>query len=505
MALMVPPSPPLWRPGWFAEKNLFEALRAGLPDEFHVFHDYAYLGSVQPREGAIDFLVVHRELGLLAIECTGDGVHLRGDGSWMRVAAGGREEPLDESPFRQVQRHIKELVEELRPKIAHLFPELGGGFPFVYGHAVAFPVRRRRPPRPPARGGLAADRPLRRGPDPPRHARPGDSRVLGARPPARPRARRAPVHPVPQARPAPPLATRPDLWRAPGAGKPGDRPAERRAGRGAPQRGRRPAPVRPRRRRQRQDPACPRAGARGGARGPAGPADLLQHRPRSVDRRDRRRVGPAGRPDPGGDVSRPLSRGRGEQRRHPGPAGARRQAGRRGVLERADAGAAPGGAAKPGGCPATTPSSSTRVRTFTGAGSTCSSGSCATRARGRSSSSTTRPRTSSAPAAAFPRTPPPSSASISATRAASPVSCAGSPRAPPPRSRATPRARRRSSTRNRTALRPRPAPSTGSSTNSSTRSRSLPGGSPSSPRRPGRTPVSAASTSSAASASPPTL
>jgi len=139
MALMVPPSPVLWRPGWFAEKNLFEALRSGLPEEFHVFHDYAYLGSVQPREGAIDFLVVHRERGLLAIECKGDGVHLRGDGTWMRVVPGGREEPLDESPFRQVQRHIKELVAELRPKIAHLFPELGGAFPFVYGHAVAFP------------------------------------------------------------------------------------------------------------------------------------------------------------------------------------------------------------------------------------------------------------------------------------------------------------------------------------------------------------------------------
>lgn len=140
MALMVPPSPPLWRPGWFSEKSLFEALRCGLPDEFHVFHDYAYLGSVQPREGAIDFLVVHRERGLLAIECKGDGVHLRGDGTWMRVGPGGREEPLDESPFRQSQRHIKELVEELRPKIARLFPELEGAFPFVYGHAVAFPA-----------------------------------------------------------------------------------------------------------------------------------------------------------------------------------------------------------------------------------------------------------------------------------------------------------------------------------------------------------------------------
>jgi len=140
MAQMVPPDPPPWRPGWLAEKHLFEALRAGLPEQFHVFHDYAYLGGEAPREGAIDFLVVHRELGMLAIECKGEGVRLRGDGSWTRILGGGREEPLDESPFRQAQRHIKELVAELRPKLAALFPDLGGTFPFVHGHAVAFPL-----------------------------------------------------------------------------------------------------------------------------------------------------------------------------------------------------------------------------------------------------------------------------------------------------------------------------------------------------------------------------
>jgi hypothetical protein len=140
MALMVPPAPPPWRPGWFAEKNLFEALQAGLPDDFHVFHDYAYLGADGPAEGAIDFLVVHRELGLLAIECKGDGVHVRGDGTWMRVRPGGREEPLDESPFRQAQRHVKELVAQLRPKLRQLFPELADAFPFAHGHAVAFPM-----------------------------------------------------------------------------------------------------------------------------------------------------------------------------------------------------------------------------------------------------------------------------------------------------------------------------------------------------------------------------
>ena len=28
-----------------AERSLFEALRSGLPEEYHVFHDYAYLGE----------------------------------------------------------------------------------------------------------------------------------------------------------------------------------------------------------------------------------------------------------------------------------------------------------------------------------------------------------------------------------------------------------------------------------------------------------------------------
>jgi hypothetical protein len=140
MAHMTPPSPPLWRPGGFAEKNLFEALQAGLGEDWHVFHDYAYVGREQPTEGAIDFLVVHREHGILAIECKGDGVHLRGDGTWMRLQAGGREEPLAESPFRQAQRHIKELVAELRPQLRRLFPAHGDAFPFVHGHAVALPA-----------------------------------------------------------------------------------------------------------------------------------------------------------------------------------------------------------------------------------------------------------------------------------------------------------------------------------------------------------------------------
>jgi hypothetical protein len=142
MAILVPSTLPEWRPGAFAERSLFEALRTGLPDDFHVFHDYGYLGGPRPAEGAVDFLVAHRELGLLAIECKGPGVRARGDGTWTRLLEDGREEPLHESPFRQAQRHVKELVAILAPKVERLFPQLGGAFPFTHGHAVAFPKAR---------------------------------------------------------------------------------------------------------------------------------------------------------------------------------------------------------------------------------------------------------------------------------------------------------------------------------------------------------------------------
>ena len=55
MALMVPHAPPLWRPGWFAEKNLYEALRSGLPGEYHDYRESAYPGSLKPLRAQSSF------------------------------------------------------------------------------------------------------------------------------------------------------------------------------------------------------------------------------------------------------------------------------------------------------------------------------------------------------------------------------------------------------------------------------------------------------------------
>jgi hypothetical protein len=161
-------------------KNLFDALRSGLPEEFHVFHDYAYLGSVQPR-GAIDFSSSTASSG-----CSRSSAGRRRPPARRRhldaPVPGGRED-LDESPSANRSGTSRNWSRSSARR-SRALPRSRRRLPFVYGHAVAFPVRRRRLPRPAACAeSLAADRPLRRGPGPPRDARARDLRVLGKRPP----------------------------------------------------------------------------------------------------------------------------------------------------------------------------------------------------------------------------------------------------------------------------------------------------------------------------------
>jgi hypothetical protein len=138
MAVMIPPEPPRAGPGARAEGLLFEALRTGLPEGFFVYGRLPYVERSRAREGEADFVVVHREQGILVLECKGHGVRRKGTGEWVRLV-GGAEERLDESPFLQAQRHAKELEAELAARSRPFLPA-GAGAPFVFGHAVAFPT-----------------------------------------------------------------------------------------------------------------------------------------------------------------------------------------------------------------------------------------------------------------------------------------------------------------------------------------------------------------------------
>ncbi len=140
MAHMIPDTPPTLGPGSQAERELYLALKEHLSDEFFVYHGLQYLRDDRPIEGEADFMIVHREHGLLVIECKGHGVCVTGNGKWVRVLSDTYQQELKCSPFEQARRHIHDLVHELGERSRRLFPEFSGELPFFYGSSVAFPL-----------------------------------------------------------------------------------------------------------------------------------------------------------------------------------------------------------------------------------------------------------------------------------------------------------------------------------------------------------------------------
>ena len=140
MARMIPDIPPERGTGGSrAEGMLFQELKHGLPQDFLVFYGLGYLGEERAREGEVDFLVVHRELGMLAVECKGGGVSRDRDGRWWRHGDSGRC-PMGKSPMDQAQENAKALLKELtlrwRRHVGNPYETL----PLLMGHALAFPL-----------------------------------------------------------------------------------------------------------------------------------------------------------------------------------------------------------------------------------------------------------------------------------------------------------------------------------------------------------------------------
>ena len=141
MAHMIPDIPPSPEtPGGRAERLVYDAFRAGLPDDFFVFHGLHYLTADDAAEGEADFLVVHRERGMLVIECKGYGVRRTGQGRWVRADGHDGEKELKESPFEQASRHKHQLMERLLTPLRQLVGNPYRTFPFLVGHSVAFPL-----------------------------------------------------------------------------------------------------------------------------------------------------------------------------------------------------------------------------------------------------------------------------------------------------------------------------------------------------------------------------
>jgi len=142
MAQMIPESP-RWATGKGAraEAVLFDALKKGLPDDFFVYHHLTFIEQTRAAEGEADFLVLHREKGMLLIECKGSGIHGTGTDKWFRMED-GKEIQLDKNPFDQAEGNRWKLVRELQNRSRKAFPAIVTNFLFVHGHAVAFPRSR---------------------------------------------------------------------------------------------------------------------------------------------------------------------------------------------------------------------------------------------------------------------------------------------------------------------------------------------------------------------------
>lgn len=119
-----------------SEAPVYEALR-DLGDQFVVLHSYPWLrptrGDGALREGEADFVLLHRELGILILEVKG-GSNIRHDGrSWFRDNQSGPKTFQD--PFVQAQRNMHSLLDLIEERSNRRIERSD----LTYGYAVVFP------------------------------------------------------------------------------------------------------------------------------------------------------------------------------------------------------------------------------------------------------------------------------------------------------------------------------------------------------------------------------
>jgi hypothetical protein len=135
MATMIPAIPADQLPPG-AERKVYESLQR-LPDAYRVYHSLAYYvlpsGGHPLREGEIDFLILHPDLGLLVLEIKGGEISYEGrERTWKSIDASGHEHDIKD-PFLQAQQNVKNLIALIEKAPGR------GETRFTHGHAVGFP------------------------------------------------------------------------------------------------------------------------------------------------------------------------------------------------------------------------------------------------------------------------------------------------------------------------------------------------------------------------------
>jgi len=122
-------------PGSGAERAVFCAIRDRLPEPWEAFHGTGLTErdhATGARDGEIDFVLAHPDVGIFCLEVKGGGVECR-DGAWYRTRHDGPDKRMRD-PFEQAkdQRHaLKRLISAAGSGVR--------GEDLLMGHAVAFP------------------------------------------------------------------------------------------------------------------------------------------------------------------------------------------------------------------------------------------------------------------------------------------------------------------------------------------------------------------------------
>lgn len=112
-----------------SEQKVYSALKA-LNDDWHILHSVPWQGARGNRaaDGEADFVLIHKDHGVVVIEVKGGGVSLM-NGRWVSEDRHGREHKI-KNPFEQAAASKSNLYKWLKDRTGLFVPTC---------HVVAFP------------------------------------------------------------------------------------------------------------------------------------------------------------------------------------------------------------------------------------------------------------------------------------------------------------------------------------------------------------------------------
>lgn len=105
-----------------AEVRTFNALKKGMPPDYHIFYSCDWLDtrkkSSLSRDGECDFIIAHKDLGILFIEVKGGELGRDGQtGEWYRITGDGKKKIKDPVKQARNSKHVTlQLMREHWPK-----------------------------------------------------------------------------------------------------------------------------------------------------------------------------------------------------------------------------------------------------------------------------------------------------------------------------------------------------------------------------------------------------